>query len=284
MSYLRDKVRKFGWRRIGVVAGRLLRERLYRKDCYYLFQRTGAPFRPPREMDLWVVPITAESTERFAQTFPYRPARFLRRLALGVRGFFYLKVDGTPLAYHWYVAGTDYYEPVYGWTFHLGKGEAYVFDGYVLPEHRGSSVTGQGFAHTANAARERGAETIFSVADQNNLASCKLHLHLGFELIGCLEVARILTRAIHAAPVGYGLHLGPEMMAALDRNARRKAARAALRPVPAEDVKIIMEGEWRTVPAKEPLSPVERTGEAPAVAAAGQERTELDPARRKLAA
>ncbi len=224
MNYLRAKLRKFGWRRFAVVAWRLLRERLCRKDHYFLFKRATAPFHAPKPSTLRAFPITPETIARFSRTFPYRPESFLRRLARGMHGFFYLREDGAPVGYHWYVLHADYYEPAYHWTFRLGEHEAYVLDGYVLPERRGLSTTAQGVAYTQDQARERGARTFFSVADKNNTASWKLHLHLGFEVIGCLEVTRVLNRAIRTRQVDPAPHTGPEMLAAIERHARRKPA------------------------------------------------------------
>ncbi len=224
MSYLKEKLRKFGWRRLPVVACRLLWERVYRRERYFLFKRAAGPCHVPKQAPLRAVPITAETAERYASTFPYRPAKFLHRLSGGVHGLFYLREDGTPLGYHWYVVGADYFEPAYGWTFHLGEREAYVLDGYVLPGHRGAPTTAQGFAHTLNAARECGAEAIFSLADQTNWASCKLHLHMGFDIAGCLELTRVFNRPMHTRPVDYRLHLSPEMMEAMNRSARRRTA------------------------------------------------------------
>ncbi len=226
MSYIAQKLRKFGWRRLGVVACRLIWERIYRQDRYFLFQRSSEPLPLPRQSALQAIPITMETMQTFSRAFPFRPDRFRNRLARGLRGFFYLREDQTPVAYHWYVVGADYYEPVYHWTFHLGEREGYIFDGYVLPERRGSIVTAQGLAYTLSRARECGAETIFSVTDKNNATSWKLHLHLGFEIVGCLEVTRLLTRAVHARQVDFRQHVSPEMLAAMTHYAQKKARSA----------------------------------------------------------
>ena len=223
LCYLREKLRKLGWRRFGVVACRLLWERVYRKNYYFLFQRSSDPLHLPRHSALRAVPITVENIAAFSRTFPYRPEKFLRRLSRGLRGFFYFREDGAPAAYHWYVVGKDYYEPVYLWTFHLGEHEAYILDGYVLPERCGSIATAQAMAYTLSTARERGAETIFSVTDKNNVASWKLHLHLGFEIVGCLEVTRLFTRAVRARQVDFRQHVGSEMQTAIEHYTRKKS-------------------------------------------------------------
>ncbi len=222
MSYLREKLRKFGWWRFGVVAARLLWERLYRKDHYFLFRRSADSFHASKESGFRAVPITEESIARFAGTFPFRAGKFLRRLRGGLQGFFYLKGDGTPVGYNWYVVHADYYEPAYGCTIHLGEHEAYLLDGFVLPERRGSTVTGQGFAHTQRAVRDCGAKTIFSLADKNNPAGWKLHLHLGFEIVGCLEVTRFFTWFKRPCTVDPGGQMSPEILAAIKRHARRR--------------------------------------------------------------
>ena len=115
--------------------------------------------------------------------------------------------------------GADYYEPEYRWTIRLREREAYIFNFFVLPEHRSSIATALTLAYTLNTARAHGAETIFSLTDKNNRASWKLHLHLGFEITGCLEVRRIFTRAVCAHLVDPNQHAGPEMLAAMNRRA-----------------------------------------------------------------
>ncbi len=221
--YLRAKLRKLGWRRFGAVASRCLGQFMCRKDHYFLFQRPSEPFHLPKLSALRAVPITVDNLQTFSGTFPYRPEIFLRRLSRGLRGFFYLKENDVPMAYHWYAVGQDYYEPVYRWTFRLGEHEAYIFDGYVLPERRGSITTAQALAYTVNTARERGAETVFSVTDENNAASWKLHLHLGFEIVGCLEVLRLCSQPVGARQVDFGQYVRPEMHAAMDHYARKKS-------------------------------------------------------------
>jgi GNAT superfamily N-acetyltransferase len=228
MGYLKDKLRKFGWRGFIAAACRLAWERTFRKDHYFLFSRTMETFKLPKPTTLSAVPINAQNTILFAPTFPYRPQIFLRRLSRGLHGFFYLREDGSPMAYHWYVLGRDYYETHYHWTFHLEKSEAYLFDGYLVPAGRGSAIAAQAFSHTYAAARELGVEKLFSVSEKNNAASWRFHLHLGFEIGACIEVTRIFTRALGARVVDARPHISDEMRATMNRHSRRGDPEEAL--------------------------------------------------------
>ena len=228
MDYLKDKLRKFGWRGFVAAGCRLARERIYRKDHYFLFTRITETFRSPRPTLLRAAAINKENTIRFAAVFPYRPRIFLRRLARGLRGFFYLREDGSPMAYHWFALGQDYFEAHYQWTFHLEKTEAYLFDAYLVPSGRGSAIATQGFSHIHEAMRELGVERIFSVSDKNNAASWRFLLHLGFEMSGCIEVTRIFTKAVLAREVDYRPHISAEMRSSMNRYSRQAVrARAA---------------------------------------------------------
>jgi ribosomal protein S18 acetylase RimI-like enzyme len=220
MDYLKDRLRKFGWRGLAAVGCRLAWERIYHKDHYFLFTRVMETFRPPKQATLRAIPIDRENTIRFAPLFPYRPRVFLRRLSRDLRGFFYLRVDGSPMGYHWYALGQDYFEAHYQWTFHLEKTEAYLFDGYLVPSGRGSAIAAQAFSHTQNSLRELGVERVFAVSDRNNTASWRFLLHLGFEISGCLQVMRIFTQAFLAQEVDRQSHISAEMRDAINRHSR----------------------------------------------------------------
>jgi hypothetical protein len=220
-DYVKEKLRKFGWRGLFAAAYRLALERLYRKDHYFLFSKATETFKLSKPTTLLAAPISEENTILFAPTFPYRRRIFLDRLSRGLHGFFYMREDGSPMGYHWYVLGRDYFEKSYRWTFHLQKAEAYLFDGYLIPAGRGSSFAVQAFAHTQSALRRLGVEKMFSVSDKNNSASWRFQLHLGFEIGGCLEVTRLLTRAVSARTVDHRQFISAEMRATIDRHARR---------------------------------------------------------------
>lgn len=228
MDYLKEKLRKFGWCGLVTVGCRLAWERIYRKEHYFLFTRITETFKPPKPTTLCATSINQGNTIRFAHAFPYRPRVFLRRLSRGLRGFFYLREDDSPMGYHWYALGQDYFEAHYRYTFHLEKKDAYLFDGYLLPSGRGSAIASQGFSHTQQALRDLGVERIFSVSDKNNAASWRFLLHLGFEISDCIEVVRVFTRALRARHVDHQSHISAEMRAAINRHSRRAVrARAA---------------------------------------------------------
>jgi hypothetical protein len=223
MAYLNEKLRKFGWRGFVAVGSRLALERVYRQSHYFLFSKATESARFGKPMTVYAVPIQQENAIQFSPLFPYRQRIFLRRLAEGLQGFFYLRDDGEPMGYHWYVLGRDYFEQHYRWTFRLEKNEAYLFDGYLLPAGRGSSVAAQAFSHTQAAVQKRGVEKMFSVSDRNNAASWRFQMHLGFEIMGCLEVTRLFTRAVRARRVDPGPLMSAEMRETSQRYARRRA-------------------------------------------------------------
>lgn len=222
MAYLTEKLRKFGWRGLVAVGSRLALERVYCKSHYFLFRKATESARFCKPLSVYAVAINHENALQFAPLFPYRARVFRQRLSVGLHGFFYLRDDGEPMGYHWYVVGRDYFERRYRWTFRLETAEAYLFDGYLLPAGRGSSVAAQAFAQTQAAVRRLGVEKMLSVSDRNNTASWRFQMHLGFEITGCIEVTRVFTRAVRARRVEPGPLVSPEMREMMDRLTRRR--------------------------------------------------------------
>ncbi len=183
-----------------------------RYDIHFFLRYQGIPYVDR----LLFTGIVREATEQdlpaLVKCNP-KPERFRERFSAGDRCLIAEVPPGIIIGYEWFSAPPYHMEQKYHYKIRIPENAFYLYDAFILPEHR---VSGVWLALKSNIGRimeQEGKQELITYISHNNTVSLRTHIRFGFRIYERVSVITLGPLSYtHRVPLTHSRELVKELI------------------------------------------------------------------------